>query len=80
MYKLERKKMKMSDITYSITEHIAKIASRGEWTLELNKVSFNDKPAKWDIRSWNEDHSRMSKGLSLSDEEFTELKLILSTL
>ena len=50
------------------------------WTMEINKVSYNGKPARWDIRSWNGDHSRMGKGVSLSEQEIKNLYTFLSQL
>ena len=37
---------------------------------EINRVSFNGAPAKFDIRSWSPDHTKMGKGITLSNEEF----------
>ena len=41
--------------------------------LELNRVSFNGAPAKYDIRTWSPDHTKMGKGITLSNEEFQVL-------
>lgn len=58
----------MSDFKFEITEHLGTLSesARG-WTKELNKVSFNDRPAKYDLREWDPDHQKMSKGVTLSD-------------
>lgn len=40
------------------------------WTKEIYRVSFNGAPAKFDIRSWSPDHTKMGKGITLSNEEF----------
>ena len=40
------------------------------WTKEINRVSFNGAPAKFDIRAWSPDHTKMGKGITLSNEEF----------
>ena len=71
----------MADIKYEITEHIAVLStsSRG-WNKELNLVSWNDRPAKCDLREWAPDHSRMGKGVTLSAEEVSTLKDILNEL
>lgn len=71
----------MVDIKYEITEHIAVLStsSRG-WNKELNLVSWNDRPAKYDLREWAPDHSRMGKGVTLSAEEVSTLKDILNEL
>ncbi len=59
---------------FKVEEHIATIGKRGEWTLELNRVSYNGNEAKLDIRAWNEDHSKMGKGITLTDDEAKKLK------
>lgn len=71
----------MPDIKYEITEHIAVLStsSRG-WSKELNLVSWNDRPAKYDLREWAPDHSRMGKGITLSEEELAQLKEALNSL
>ena len=71
----------MADIKYEITEHIAVLStsSRG-WNKELNLVSWNDRSAKYDLREWAPDHSRMGKGVTLSAEEVSTLKDILNEL
>ena len=43
------------------------------WTKELNRVSFNGALAKYDIRTWSPDHTKMGKGIPLSNEEFQVL-------
>ncbi|SHI60860.1 hypothetical protein SAMN02745671_01130 [Anaerovibrio lipolyticus DSM 3074] len=48
------------------------------WTTEINKVSFCGRPAKWDIRSWNEDHTKMGKGVTLTDGEMKALYQFLA--
>ena len=47
------------------------------WSKELNLVSWGGRAPKYDIRDWNEDHSRMRKGVSLTAEEVAVLKEIL---
>ncbi len=63
----------MSDFSYSIVSHIATLSQRGTWALELNLVSWAGRPATFDLRKWNEDHSKMSKGISLTREEVKAL-------
>lgn len=63
----------MSDFSFTITEHIATLSTRGVWSLEVNKISWGGRPATYDIRKWSPDHSKMSKGISLTDSEFEAL-------
>ena len=70
----------MNDFTYKIVDHIADIAKKGSWTLELNRVSWSGRPATFDLRKWSEDHTKMSKGLSLSAEELAALGKVLASI
>lgn len=47
------------------------------WKLELNKISWRKRPAKYDIRKWSENHERMSKGVTLTKDELKKLKEIV---
>jgi hypothetical protein len=70
----------MSELKYTITEKIGVLStSKTGWTKELNKVSWNDRDPKYDIREWSPDHEKMAKGLTLSDEEATTLLQLLQT-
>lgn len=62
-------------IQFKIERNLAVLGPSGKsWSLELNMVSWNDRPAKLDIRSWDPEHSRMGKGIALSDEEAEKLR------
>ncbi|NLP30281.1 MAG: hypothetical protein GX363_04035 [Clostridiales bacterium] len=63
------------EITFDLKEHIGIFGkdSRG-WTRELNKVSWNGGPVKYDIRNWDEEHKRMSKGITLTEDELIALR------
>lgn len=60
----------MAEIKYEITKHIAVLSENAKgWKKELNLVSWNDREPKYDIREWSEDHQRMGKGVTLSEDE-----------
>lgn len=63
----------MAEFTYKITEHISTL-SDGNWELQLNKVSWNNRPATFDLRKWNPETERMGKGCSFSEEEALALR------
>ncbi|MBU5668568.1 YdbC family protein [Peptoniphilus sp. MSJ-1] len=68
----------MADFKFEIVEHLGVLSESAKgWTKELNKVSFNDRPAKYDLREWDPDHIKMSKGVTLNDEEIEILSKIL---
>lgn len=53
-------------------------SQRNGWNREVNLVSWNDARPKLDIRDWAPDHSKMGKGISLTSEEVSILREILS--
>lgn len=61
----------MSEFTFEIVEKLLVLSENEKgWTKELNRVSFNGAPAKFDLRTWSLDHTKMGKGITLSNEEF----------
>mgnify|MGYP000856386950 FL=1 len=69
-----------NEFSYEVVEEIGTIGNPtpSGWSTQLNLVSWNGNEPKLDIRSWNEDHSRMGKGISLSMEEATQLATFLN--
>lgn len=64
----------MAEITYDIVKELGVISEDAKgWTKELNLISWNERDPKFDIRSWNPDHTRMGKGISLTEEEMQKL-------
>ena len=69
----------MAELKFEITARIGVLSENAKgWTKELNKVSWNEREPKYDLREWNPDHSRMGKGITLTDEEVETLKAILN--
>ena len=63
------------EFRFSIMRHIGVLAEGTKgWKKEVNLVSWNDRPAKLDIREWDENHVKMSKGVTLSAEEAALLR------
>ena len=67
------------EFSYEIIEEIGQVGNPtpSGWSTQLNLVSWNGREPNLDIRSWNEDHTRMGKGLSLNMEEATQLATFL---
>lgn len=63
----------MNNFSYKIVRNITTISQRGNWALELNLISWDGRPATFDLRKWNEDHTKMSKGISLTRDEVKAL-------
>lgn len=69
----------MAELKFEIVENIGILSENAKgWTKELNKVSWNEREPKYDLREWNPDHSRMGKGVTLTDEEVEMLRKILN--
>uniref|UniRef100_UPI004038C272 YdbC family protein n=1 Tax=Dialister succinatiphilus TaxID=487173 RepID=UPI004038C272 len=66
-------------ITYTIQDVLGdlSVAANG-WKKELTYTSWNNRDEKFDLRSWNPDHSAMTKGITLTKEEILKLKDILN--
>ena len=62
------------NITFEIKEHLGTIANyETGWNKELNIISWNGAPAKYDIRDWDEFHTRMSRGVTLNPWEMRKM-------
>jgi hypothetical protein len=71
----------MSEIKYEIIKNIGVLStSASGWSKELNLISWNDREPKYDLRDWSADHSKMGKGVTLTKEELSALREILSTM
>ncbi|MEJ4487378.1 YdbC family protein [Enterococcus faecium] len=63
------------EFSYEIVEEIAILSENNKgWRKELNLVSWNSRPPKFDLRDWAPDHEKMGKGLTLTNEEFEQLQ------
>ena len=62
------------DVTFEIIEEIGIISTLDTgWTKEINLVRWNGGVAKYDIRDWDLQHMRMSKGITLKEEEMRRI-------
>ena len=69
----------MNTVRFKILHHIGVLKTeQNGWTRELNIVSWNDGDPKFDIRSWDETHERMSRGITLTQLETDKLSYLLS--
>ena len=68
-----------SDISYEIKAMVGTIGTKKNgWRKELNIVSWNGAPPKFDIRDWSPDHMHMSKGVTLYMDEIRQLVRIFN--
>ncbi len=71
----------MAEFSYDIVEELGVIGQgRGGWSRELNKISWNGREPKYDLRDWAPDHEKMGKGISLSKEDLLALRDLLNEL
>ena len=65
----------MAEFNYEIVEEIAVLSENPKgWRKELNLVSWNERPPKFDLRDWAPNHEKMGKCVTLSNEQFPALK------
>ncbi len=62
-------------IEYTIVDELGVLSTTEKgWTKELNLISWNGRDPKYDIREWSPDREKMSKGVTLTEEELKVLK------
>lgn len=68
------RQMKVSN--YEIKETVLALPKEKETDVyhkELNLISWYGGPDKLDIRGWSDDHEKMTKGISLTEDEFHKI-------
>lgn len=59
---------------FEITKHIKTLSTNPKgWSKEFNMVSWNKREPKYDIREWDENHEKMGKGVTFTEEEIQNL-------
>ena len=68
------------EVTFEIKEFIGALdtANDNGWRRELNLVSWNGGAPKFDIRVWSADHTRMSRGITMSEEQGIRVAQLLA--
>lgn len=70
---------KNEELKYEIINNIGVVSTSTKgWQLELNRVSWNGKEPKYDLRSWSPDHEKMGKGITLTEEDIKSLAELLA--
>ena len=58
------------EINFNIIEHIGTLRTNASgWSREFSIVSWNGGKPKFDIRDWSADHTKMSKGITMTENE-----------
>ncbi|UUX33195.1 YdbC family protein [Fundicoccus culcitae] len=69
----------MANIEFEIKEHLGVLSENNKgWTKELTLTSWNNRQPSFDIRSWDPDYQKMSKGLTFTQEELVALRDLLN--
>ena len=65
----------MAAFTYEIKKHVATITEthEGDYTLELNIISYNGNDPKYDLRKWDRKNDKMQKGITFTAEEAAKI-------
>lgn len=75
--------MANNEVTFEILEHIGVIDTidnrEEKWTKEVNVVAWNGGKPKIDVRDWNSGHDRMSRGITLTEQQAAALVRALFT-
>lgn len=67
------------ELKFEIINHIGVIStSANGWNFELNRVSWYGNEPKYDVRSWSADHTKMGKGITLTEDELIALSDLLN--
>lgn len=59
---------------YKIIKSILTLSSDKKYHKELNLMSWNVNPARYDLRGWTQDHKQMTKGITFDKDELVEFK------
>ena len=62
------------ELKCEILETLIEFPGDGNYHKELNLVKWVDQDPEYVLRSWNEDRSQMSKGITLTKDELIILK------
>ena len=63
---------KDDDFRFEIVKSMGVLSVNAKgWSKEINLVSWNGRDAKYDIREWNPEHSKMGRGITMTEEEIS---------
>ena len=71
----------MPEFKYEIVKTLGVVSQPNNgWIKELNLISWNNREPVYDLRTWDESHERMGKGITLTEEDLKNLKDLLNDL
>ena len=64
---------------YTIYKHIGDLSKSNKgWTKELNLISWDNREPVYDIRTWDAEHTKHGKGVTITMNQMVALKELLS--
>lgn len=67
-----------NDFKFEIINELGVVSEGNKgWRKELNRISWNGREPKYDIRDWAPDHEKMGKGVTLTEQELRKLKELI---
>lgn len=64
---------------FEIVKHIGKLSYiNNRYTKELNFISWNNREPVYDIRTWNQEHTKYGKGVTLTLREMVLLQDLMN--
>lgn len=64
---------------YTIYRHVGDISKPNNgWVKELNYISWDDREPVYDIRMWNENHTKYGRGVTVTAGQMVTLKQLLN--
>ncbi len=70
-----------AELTFEIIQHFGVLTTEDKRKKkELNIVKWGNNEPKFDIRAWDESHTKPDKGITLSAEEIQNLKDLLNSI
>jgi hypothetical protein len=73
--------MAVKEITKELQHNFGSIStSAAGWTTDLTLTSWNGAAAKYDLRPWSPDGTRVGKGITMTKQEVRALRDLLNTM
>ncbi|WP_037363666.1 YdbC family protein [Selenomonas ruminantium] len=67
-----------SDVKFEMANELGVISEKEKgWRLEFNRVIWNGRDPKYDIRAWGPNREKMGKGITLTEDELRKLKELI---
>lgn len=70
--------MEKKELKFEILNELGVISESSKgWKKKLTRISWNGEEPKYDIRTWDSEHKKMGKGITLTEKELRTLKVLI---